>query len=235
MKGQTRRPRATRALPLSLLLLVAPLLPAGTASAHTTADRRTTTTGAGGTTTTTAPFPAPSAPVGVPDTCVKKAWAPEVEGQPLAYQALSDGAYLWLGADGSWALRVTHTDGRNRAIFSGSLTLPRGKFVDVGEIGKTGSDIVAEGPGGRTIVFRFVNFGPVDGLDFSTRCATALKVNLHMSGALLPATDIHLGANEVSPPGNPFRVQRAPLGSVIATTTASRTGAATTSTATARD
>ena len=99
--------------------------------------------------------------------------------------------------DGGFALRVTHSGKRVNAIFSGTLTTTTGKFVDAQGIGDQGNDIVAVGPSGRTILFRFVDFGQVDGLDFGTHCTVAFKVNIHISGSLAPVSALHLGAQEV--------------------------------------
>lgn len=216
----------TRDLLASLVLVAASSLPAGPASAHQVGDRthpvRSTTTtttpvGRTTTTTTTAIMPVPQAPTpGVTDGCIRRPWPAVVQGRPASFLTGADGAYLWADADGSWALQVTHSGARDRAIFAGTLTLPRGRFVDVHGTGNLGNDIVAVSPNGRVVLFRFVNFGQVDGLDFSTHCATAVKVNIHKAGALAPSTLVHLGAGEANPPANPFRVLRAPGGIALA-------------------
>ena len=79
---------------------------------HPVRTTTTTTTSPPGTvtSTTTATLPVPQAPTpGVADNCVKRPWAAAVQGQPASFLTGADGAYLWQDADGSWALRVTHT------------------------------------------------------------------------------------------------------------------------------
>ncbi len=84
----------------------------------------------------------------------------------------------------------------------------------------------------RTILFRFVNYGAVDGLDFATHCSTGFSASFYIEGTLAPTSSVHLGANEVNPTSNPFEVARvqSSLGSDggIPTTTTTTTPAATT-------
>jgi hypothetical protein len=119
----------------------------------------------------------------------------------------SDGAYLWHDPDGGWALRVTHASLQDRVIFSGSLTTS-GKFLDVQLIGGGGNDIVVVGPAKHTILFRFVNYGLVDGLDFATRCSRAFTVKLYVEGQPASTGSVHLGQSLSNPTSNPFTVER---------------------------
>jgi hypothetical protein len=157
---------------------------------------------------TTSTLPAPQAPAAAAaDSCLKGSWPADVSGRPTAYQSLGDGIYLWYDPDGGWALRVTHTARKDHAIFSGVLSAGTGKFVDVHGIG-AGNDIVAVGPFGRTVLFRFVNFSAVDGLDFATRCTRGFGVDLRISGRLVAPAAVHLGGQGSNPVTNPFRVVR---------------------------
>src|SRR5579875_2477004 len=108
--------------------------------------------------------------------------------------------------DGAWALRVTHYGPRDRAVFSGILQTG-GKFVDVHSFGQ-GNDIVAVARNQHAIVFRFVNYGWVDGLDFATTCSAGFTVSIDVNGQRASPGAIHLGSGGVSPASNPFRVQR---------------------------
>lgn len=214
------RPRTavTRALLASFVLMAASGLPAGTAWAargHRGRATTTTTTPVTTVSTTTTVLPPPSAPpASAPDNCVNRAWPGAVQGRPASYQAGENGAYLWLDPDGGWALRVVHggaTGPKGKVIFSGTLTMPKGRFLNVQGAG-AGNDIVAVSPNGRTVLFRFVNFGQVDGLSFATHCSSAIKVNIHMDGSVVPVANVHLGSNEAGPATNPFRVVRGPAG-----------------------
>jgi hypothetical protein len=158
------------------------------------------------TTTTVATMPAPAPPVPAPvDTCGKGIWPAEVQGRPLSYQ-VGDGVYLWDDPDGGWAIRATHTGPDDNAVISGTLTTT-GKFVDVRRA-KGVNDIVVLSGNKRTILFRFVDYGWVDGFDFATRCAEGFAASFYIGGNLASTTSIHLGAAATSPPADPFKVQR---------------------------
>lgn len=197
------------------LLLGAGMVVAATGVAATPAWARSprlpvpTTSAYGSTTTTTgaqALVPSPP-PAAAPDTCVPGAWPVVSEGRPATLLAGSDGVYLWHDPDGGWALRVTHSGPQDRVIFSGSLTTS-GKFVDVQLIGGGGNDIVVVGPAKRTILFRFVNYGLVDGLDFATHCSKAFTVKLYVEGQLASTGSVHLGQGLGNPTSNPFKIER---------------------------
>ncbi len=166
------------------------------------------------TTTTLATMPAPTPPVPAPpDTCGKGAWPSEVQGRPLSFQ-VGDGVYLWDDPDGGWALRATHSGPQDTAVISGTLTTG-GKFVDVRR-SQEGNDIVAVSANKRTILFRFVNYGWVDGFDFATRCSAGFSGSFYIGGNLASTTSIHLGAASVSPITNPLKVQRGRAAAVSA-------------------
>ena len=153
------------------------------------------------TTTTLGTMPAPTPPVAAPpDTCGKGAWPSEVQGRPLSFQ-VGDGVYLWDDPDGGWALRATHSGPQDTAVISGTLTTG-GKFVDVRR-GQGGNDIVALSANKRTILFRFVNYGWVDGFDFATRCSAGFSASFYVGGNLASTAAIHLGADVRQPDHQP--------------------------------
>jgi hypothetical protein len=166
----------------------------------------TTTTLLLTTTTTVGSMPAPTPPVSAPpDTCGKGAWPSEVEGRPLSFQ-VGDGVYLWDDPDGGWAIRATHSGPGDTTVVSGTLTTG-GKFINVRRA-KGVNDIVALSDNKRTILFRFVDYGWVDGFDFATRCAAGFSASFYIGGSLASATSIHLGASATSPASNPLKIQR---------------------------
>ena len=122
--------------------------------------------------------------------------------------ASAPGAYLWYDPDGGWALRVTHVSPRDTVVFSGALTTS-GQFVSVHRASYNRADIVFVSRDRHTIVFRFVNYGWVDGLDFATQCSPALTMSIAMDGQLVSTDAIHLGGAAASPTNNPMRVERA--------------------------
>jgi hypothetical protein len=180
------------------------VIPTTTAATGTTGT--TTTTLLLTTTTTVGSMPLPTPPVPAPpDTCAKGVWPAEVQGRPLSFD-VGDGVYLWDDPDGGWAIRATHDGPGDTAVISGTLTTA-GKFVDVRRA-KGVTDIVALSANKRTILFRFVDYGWVDGFDFATRCAAGFSASFYIGGSLASPASVHLGATASSPPTNPFRVQR---------------------------
>jgi hypothetical protein len=179
-------------------------LPIETSTTTTTVPGVTTTTG----TTTAIGLPLPSPPSAAPeDTCVQGAWPQAVAGRPATFLAGGDGVYLWHDPDGGWALRATHSGPHDRVIIAGTLHTD-GKFTLVHRVRDEGNDIVALSANHRTILFRFVNYGSVDGLDFATRCSTGFSASFYIEGTLAPTGAVHLGANEVNPTSNPFDIER---------------------------
>lgn len=171
----------------------------------------------------TLPVPAPP-PAAAPDNCVKGTWPTLVQGRPSQFKAGDHGAYLWHDPDGGWALRVTHGGPHDRVVISGILSTS-GKFVDVHRVRDESNDIVALSPNRHFILFRFVNYGYVDGLNFATHCSGGFSMSLDVSGHLAPTGAIHLGANEVNPTSNPFKVERVllPVLPPVTTTTVAPT------------
>lgn len=213
--------RASLAGLLTLGLFMGSLSEAGAASAlsrdrvrhHRTVPTATaTTTTVPSATTTVVSLPQPTPPPAAPaDTCVKPSWDVEVEGAPAAFTLGANGAYLWYDADGGWALRFTHAGTQDKLIFAGSLSTTTGQFIDVTPVSARGRDIVALSANKRTIYFRFVDFGLLDGLNFATHCTRTFTVNVHAGVALMPTGEIHLGTTAANPPADPFKVGRGVL------------------------
>ena len=171
-------------------------------------------------TTVTSTLPLPSAPTPAPqDTCVKGQWPLVAQGRPSTFRAGDDGVYLWHDPDGGWALRATHSGPHDRSVIFGTLTANSGEFVDVHRAKDEANDVVTLSPDKRTILFRFVNYGWVDGLDFATHCTTSFTAHLDMKGTVASTSAIHLGADAASPTSNPFTIERVYGSDSPATTT----------------
>jgi hypothetical protein len=192
---------AAKLLISACVALVPPVASTGMAWAQAPTSTTTSTV-----TTTTVPSPVPPPPSPA-DTCVKGAWPQIAQGRPLQFKAGDHGFYLWHDPDGGWALRVTHAGPHDKVTFSGTLTTG-GQFVDVERVRDESNDIVALSPNKHTIIFRFVNYGWVDGLNFATHCSTGFSTGVRVDGSLAPVSLLHLGAAEVSPLTNPFKIER---------------------------
>jgi hypothetical protein len=137
-------------------------------------------------------------------------WPSYVQGQPDGFDARDDGVYLWHNPSGGWGLRVSHPllPGRaNRVVFTGTIT-SHGKIGNVTRVKDEKDDIVKVGPKGHALRFRFVDYGGVDGVDFTTTCTAGLQVSLKADRTTIQPQYVHLGDKKVSPGSDPFRIRR---------------------------
>ena len=137
-------------------------------------------------------------------------WPAYVQGKPDGFDAGDDGAYLWHNPTGGWGLRVSHPQlpGKaNRVVFTGTIT-SKGKIGNLVKVRDEKGDVVKVGPKGHTLRFRFVDYGGVDGVDFTTTCTPGLQVNLKADKATMQTGFIHLGDKDTHPGSDPFRIQR---------------------------
>jgi hypothetical protein len=166
--------------------------------------------GAAETTTSADPAPAPAPAAGRADRCLPDgaddAWPAEVQGRPDGFEAGdAGGVYMWHDADG-WHLRVTHRQD-DKAVFRGQI-VTRGTVRDVHAVRDEAGDKVRTGGKAHVIRFSFANHGQVDGLDFHTTCAPALRLELGAGGKHLPASRVFLGHAAVHPDSNPYTIRR---------------------------
>lgn len=138
-------------------------------------------------------------------TCTAGAWPYAVQGAPVIVAGSAAGDHLWHDATG-WHLRVTHP-GTYPVIFSGTIRANRPLHVHGFRL-ETG-DAFTVSADGLSVSYRFRNHGRLDGLDFTTECATRLYVSSRMNGALLPVRRIWLGHAGRHPLQNPFVILRA--------------------------
>lgn len=137
-------------------------------------------------------------------TCSGGAWPYAVQGMPAVQAGSPAGDYLWHDATG-WHLRVTHP-GSYPAVFSGTIRANRtlhvrGYRLEPGDAFTVSAD-------GLSVTYRFRNHGRLDGLDFTTECATRLAVSARMNGVLLPVRRIWIGHAGMHPLQNPFVIYR---------------------------
>ena len=185
---------------LGVLGSVGVLTSAGTAAAAVPAAVRASATGA--VTPSAAATPAHAS------RCAVGRWEQRVQGAPARFDAGDRGGdYLWHAA-GGFRLRVTHR-GDHRAVYTGVITanaplrLTR-VHLERGDVARLTGDH-------RSIVFAFADYGHVDGIDFTTDCATRVTLShLNVGNRALPAVRVQLGAHERHPGRVPFTVTRAP-------------------------
>ena len=128
-----------------------------------------------------------------------------VEGRPAHLHVRgATGDYLWHDSTG-WHLRVTHPT-RSRMVFRGVITASNPmKFQRVRDERR---DKVTLLNGGKTLVFRFVNYGGIDGVDFTDSCASTMKVALALNGHRVGRNHIYIGAHSARPGHDPFVISR---------------------------
>lgn len=137
-------------------------------------------------------------------------WPAYVQGKPDAFDAGDNGVYLWHNPSGGWGLRVSHPQlpGKaNRVVFTGTV-VSKGKIGNVVKVRDEKGDVVKVGPKGHTLRFRFVDYGGVDGVDFTTTCTPGLAVSLKADKSTLSPQYIHLGDKKVNPGSDPFAIRR---------------------------
>ncbi len=137
-------------------------------------------------------------------TCGGGPWPRTVQGMPAVHAGSAAGDYLWHDATG-WHLRVTHP-GTSLVGFSGTIRANqklhvRGYHLETGDTFTVSAD-------GLSVSYRFRNHGRLDGLDFTTECATRLGVSGRLNGVLLGVRRIWIGHYGVHPLQNPFVIAR---------------------------
>lgn len=132
-------------------------------------------------------------------------WPASVQGKPVMFASgARAGDYLWHNARG-WHLRVTKASS-TRAVFTGRIRSDKpitvtGVLLEKGDSFTLSADKL-------TLTYRFVNYGRVDGLDFTTACVERLVIGGSMNGVKLPIGRIWVGARGHHPLQNPFVIRR---------------------------
>lgn len=155
-----------------------------------------------------APANAATAPTPKAAACDATPWQGAVQGAPHFAAGDRSGDYLWHDSHG-FHLRVTHGSTHDRRIYSGEITASAPMRIDPVKLEK--GDVAKLSANHRTLVFVFSNYGYVDGVNFHTDCASALKVaNLHVGNKNLGRGEVYLGKAKAHPKAIPFTVHRRP-------------------------
>ncbi|MBX6371843.1 MAG: hypothetical protein IRZ02_06275 [Acidothermus sp.] len=133
-----------------------------------------------------------------------------VEGAPTDYRPGNPtGVWIWHTPKG-YALRVTHPRNGKSLEFAGTITASAP--IQVTGVALEKSDHFWLSHDHKTLTFAFENFGATDGLDFRADCARLVTFRLSVGDAhrlqLLSPARVHLGVHGVTPPSNPFTLQR---------------------------
>ena len=151
-----------------------------------------------------------AAPAGAtvdPATCTtREHWPASAEGRP-AVHADAAGVYVWHTTRG-WRVRVNDpaATAGDPTVFTGSIAVD-GAMLSVGRHLEDGAEGIAKVSRQR-IVFRFVNHGGVDGLNFATKCSTTLRVNVRADGVAVSADHVYIGAAGNHPDAVPFSITK---------------------------
>ncbi len=137
--------------------------------------------------------------------CEEGRWPASAQGQPLSFKAgARAGDYLWHNPTG-WHLRFTHP-GTGRVVFTGRVVSDTP--LTVAPFRLESGDSFALSVDRKTLTYRFLNHGWIDGLDLRTACATRLWFRGSMAGVRLPVGRIWIGHAGRHPLQNPFVILR---------------------------
>jgi hypothetical protein len=128
----------------------------------------------------------------------------QVLGSPDLTAGSRSGARIWHDGTG-WHLRVTHP-GSGTEVFTG--TVRSGQPISAHGYKLEPQDGFYLSNGNRTLSFRFVNHGGIDGIDFTDRCAIDTAFSVQRSGHELSPIAVYLGKHGAHPTSNPFLIER---------------------------
>jgi hypothetical protein len=126
----------------------------------------------------------------------------DAEGVPNITIPSPTGYYLWHTDDG-WHLR-THGPAAEH-VFDAVLHTD-GTFENVSAVKLESGDNVAVVDGGHTLLARFHTYDGEDGVNFTVRDGTKLRVDLKLDGSLAMPSQIFLGMAARNPKNNPFTI-----------------------------
>jgi len=140
-----------------------------------------------------------------------------VEGDPGVKAGQAAGAYLYHDSEG-FHVRVTHPSTRKLDVV---VRVDATSFSNIKPVNLERADTITMTGDGHTLAFRFVNYGKIDGVDFSADCSKSVRVDVRFNGDRATTRQVKLGAHRTSPTSVPFTIERtAPPASPTATATA---------------
>jgi hypothetical protein len=137
--------------------------------------------------------------------CTDGSWPSSVQGRPSLFTAgARAGDYIWHDSTG-WHFRVTHP-GTGRVVFSGVIVASAPVAETPVKLEK--NDVVSLSADRKTITYRLVNYGGIDGFNITAPCAGRITFGGWMNGVRLPTWRIFIGHYDRHPLENPFPVVR---------------------------
>jgi hypothetical protein len=128
-------------------------------------------------------------------------WPVWADGLP----APDPGVRVWHSPTG-WRVRVTH-DAVHDRVFAGEI-FTTGRIVSATPVRLEKNDAITVGPRKHGLLFRFNNYGGVDGFDFTTSCAPFLEFGFTSDAHLVGPSRISIGAGGRHPAHDPFVIRR---------------------------
>jgi hypothetical protein len=126
-----------------------------------------------------------------------------VAGAPTTAKVGMTGMAVWADRTG-WHLRVSEA-GPDRAVFTGTISTD-GRLRSVRRHDERGD--VKVDLGAHRVVYRFTNYGAVDGIDFVVPCSSYVRFAVALDRHALPASEIVVGHGNHHPAGNPFTLRK---------------------------
>jgi hypothetical protein len=148
--------------------------------------------------------PATAAGATTNSTCPGGRYPSSVAGRPATVKVGMTGMAVWADKHG-WHLRVSEA-GKDRAVFTGRVTTD-GTIKALTRYTERG-DLTLD-HGRHRVVYRFTNYGGVDGLDFVLPCSSSVRFSVAMNGRLLSTNHIVVGGGADHPAANPFTISKA--------------------------
>ena len=128
-----------------------------------------------------------------------------VQGEPAHLHAGgATGDYLWHDGTG-WHLRVTHPSKRQK-VFTG--VIKASNPITFAKVKDERRDKVTLSSDKTRLVFRFVNYGGIDGVDFTDACATKTSFAFAIAGHKATRNQVYIGGHSARPPAVPFTISR---------------------------
>jgi hypothetical protein len=128
-----------------------------------------------------------------------------VMGSPNVQPGQALGVYLWHGSNG-YSLRATHP-GHGKVVIAGRLSASNG-FSHITKVRFERADYLRLSSDRKTMVFRFTNYGYIDGINFAANCSKLMRVKIRINDVVASPRQIKLGKRRANPTSNPFTIER---------------------------